>query len=124
MSDELSRVKSRKKQYKSEVVPAVKVKKERHSPEETPKVLESSSGELTRASRLNSRAQAGTAVKDGEKTAQNGEATPSRSQTYTSERVRLSKMFVNSLIVLFVILLISLLWWGIEGAPELRTLLW
>ncbi|MDQ0193020.1 hypothetical protein [Paenibacillus wynnii] len=124
MSDELSRVKSRKKQYKSEVLPVVKVKKEKQSPEETPKLLESSSGALTRASRLKSQSQANTSVKDEEKTAQNGEATPSRSQTYTSERVRLSKMFVNSLIVLFVILLISLLWWGIEGAPKLRTLLW
>lgn len=51
-----------------------------------------------------------------------GEATPSRASSYPSERVRLSKMFVNSLIVVFLLLLVSLLWWGIEGAPELRTL--
>lgn len=53
-----------------------------------------------------------------------GEVIPSRTQTYTSERVRLSKLFVNSLILIFVILLGSLLLWGLNGAPELGTILW
>ena len=124
MSDELSRVKSRKKQYKSESVTPVKVKKEQKIIEETPALPENPTGMLTRKGRLKSNSQAGHFEKDVEKSDHNGEGTPSRSETYTSERVRLSKMFVNSLILLFVILLASLLWWGIEGAPKLGTLLW
>ncbi|MCL6602415.1 MAG: hypothetical protein K6T94_06005 [Paenibacillus sp.] len=124
MSDELSRVKSRKKQYKSETLPTVKVKKAQQTLEEPPKQSEINSGVLTRAGRIKSQTTPIKVTKEEEKRTLNGEATPSRSQTYISERVKLSKMFVNSLIVLFVILLISLLWWGIEGAPKLGTLLW
>lgn len=50
------------------------------------------------------------------------ETTPSRSVTHKSERVRLAKLFVNTLYVLFVVLLVFLVWWGVKGAPPLRTL--
>lgn len=123
MSEELSRVKSRQKQYKGER-PSVKAKK-RNQPVEPlhtqlPNHVQISKGTLSRKDRrlLSSSKE----LSEGEGTKKSAETTPSRSQTYTSERMRLSKIFVNSLIFMFVILLASLLWWGIEGAPPLKTL--
>ncbi|NMO96944.1 hypothetical protein [Paenibacillus lemnae] len=49
-------------------------------------------------------------------------STPSRSRTYSSQRVRMSKWFVNSLIVLFIMLMAGLLWWGLIGAPSLEDM--
>lgn len=48
---------------------------------------------------------------------------PKRTNTYSSYRVRMSKWFVNSLIVIFILLMVGLLWWGLIGAPPLRELL-
>lgn len=47
---------------------------------------------------------------------------PSRTSTYMSNRVRMSKWFVNSLILIFVLLMAGLLVWGLMGAPPLRTM--
>ncbi|MRN53412.1 hypothetical protein [Paenibacillus monticola] len=122
MSEELSRVKSRQKQYKGER-PSVKVKK-RNQPVDlqTPHSMPAqiSTGTLSRKNRGSMYSSQESSEGEGGK--KGAELTPSRSQTYTSERVRLSKIFVNSLIFMFVILLASLLWWGIEGAPPLKTL--
>lgn len=48
---------------------------------------------------------------------------PSRSSTYMSNRVKMSKWFVNSLILIFVLLMAGLLVWGLMGAPPLKTIL-
>lgn len=51
------------------------------------------------------------------------ELAPKRTNTYSSYRVRMSKWFVNSLIIVFILLMAALLWWGLIGAPPLRELL-
>lgn len=51
------------------------------------------------------------------------EIAPKRTNTYSSYRVRMSKWFVNSLIIVFILLMASLLWWGLIGAPPLKELL-
>ncbi|MEC0124299.1 hypothetical protein [Paenibacillus pabuli] len=48
---------------------------------------------------------------------------PTRTELHPSRRLRLSKRFVNSLIVIFILLTISLVWWGVKGAPPLNTFL-
>lgn len=48
---------------------------------------------------------------------------PTRTELHPSRRLRLSKRFVNSLIFIFIMLTISLVWWGIQGAPALNTFL-
>jgi hypothetical protein len=48
---------------------------------------------------------------------------PTRTELHPSRRLRLSKRFVNSLIFIFILLTISLVWWGIKGAPPLNTFL-
>lgn len=54
---------------------------------------------------------------------QEAETLPTRSDLFPSQRVRLSKWFVNSLIIIFILLTGALVYWGIIGAPPLRTLL-
>lgn len=122
MSDDLSRVKSRQKKYKGEGQAPVKGKNRKQAAVSPPHEPEAP-GTLSRKARHSGTA-ARTSVKHDrhERADQEGEDTPSRAQTYPSERIRLSKIFVNSLIVMFVMLLASLFWWGFEGAPELRTL--
>ena len=123
MSEELSRVKSRQKQYKGEGQLPVKEKKRIPSHEDIPEHRETQSavpGTLSRkgrqpAQRVNKKPKHGTDQQEGEET-------PSRAQSYPSERIRFSKMFINSLIVIFVMLLAFLLFWGIKGAPPLREL--
>lgn len=51
------------------------------------------------------------------------EELPTRTQLHPSRRLRFSKRFVNSLIFIFVMLTISLVWWGIKGAPAPSTFL-
>lgn len=51
------------------------------------------------------------------------ESAPSRTNTYPSHRVRMSKWFVNSLIVIFILLMAGLLIWGLIGAPPLEEIL-
>ncbi|UNK20490.1 hypothetical protein MNQ98_10950 [Paenibacillus sp. N3/727] len=51
------------------------------------------------------------------------EVPPSRTSTYPSQRVRMSKWFVNTLIVLFILLMAGLLIWGLIGAPPLEEIL-
>jgi hypothetical protein len=123
MSEELSRVRSRQKQYKGGGQSSVNEKNGSPAPAEvaekddTPAVVQ---GTLSRKVRHSVQQT----PKRPKQVAvpQEGEATPSRTKSYPSERIRFSKMFVNSLIVIFIMLLASLLWWGIEGAPPLRDL--
>ncbi|MFI2855593.1 hypothetical protein ACH6EH_00485 [Paenibacillus sp. JSM ZJ436] len=61
-------------------------------------------------------------AKPAPKPASGGSSTPSRSRTYSSQRVRMSKWFVNSLIILFMLLMAGLLWWGLAGAPSLEDI--
>ena len=123
MSEELSRVRSRQKQYKGEGQSSVKEKNGSPAPAavaekaDIPAVVQ---GTLSRKVRHSVQQPSKRPKQAAEP--QEGEATPSRTQSYPSERIRFSKMFVNSLIVIFIMLLASLLWWGIEGAPPLRTL--
>lgn len=52
-----------------------------------------------------------------------GKSAPSRTSTYPSHRVRMSKWFVNSLIIIFILLMAGLLIWGLIGAPPLEEIL-
>lgn len=47
---------------------------------------------------------------------------PLRSNTYSSLNVKFSKIFLNTLITLFIILTGALVWWGIEGAPPWKEI--
>lgn len=121
MSEELSRLKSRQKKRGGEGKTSGKSKKVNPRSEGAPSKSNHSrttTGTLSRKARRPAASAKGS--NGGNK--EQEESVPSRSDTYSSERVRLSKMFVNSLIFIFVILLVALLWWGIEGAPPLRTL--
>jgi len=42
---------------------------------------------------------------------------PTRKQMYPSQRLRLQKWFLNSLLYIFIGLLVFLLWWGISKSP-------
>lgn len=50
------------------------------------------------------------------------EHVPSRTDTYSSYNVKVSKIFLNTLIFLFFILTVALLWWGLKGAPPWREI--
>ncbi|WIV17985.1 hypothetical protein QPK24_16400 [Paenibacillus polygoni] len=54
---------------------------------------------------------------------QEAETLPTRAELFPSRRVRLSKWFINSLILLFILLTGFLVYWGIIGAPPLNTLI-
>ncbi|GGF75442.1 hypothetical protein GCM10010912_20780 [Paenibacillus albidus] len=119
MSQELSRVKSRQKRQKESPAQG-----KRRAASVEPAVqpagrVRVASGTLSRKARYST---ASVNPAEESQTGDGEHSTPSRSQTYSSERVRLSKMFVNSLIFIFVLLLASLLVWGIKGAPPLKTL--
>lgn len=119
----LSRVKSRQKQNSGEGQYSVKGNKRNSSPV----YEEKQTGTPLQAAASLSRKNRHSAVSAKIATLQDGgepesEGTPSRTQSYPSERVRLSKMFVNSLILIFIMLLGFLIWWGIVGAPPLHTL--
>ncbi|AOZ91396.1 hypothetical protein [Paenibacillus crassostreae] len=47
---------------------------------------------------------------------------PARTETYYSNKIKLSRIFLNTLIVLFLMLTAALLWWGLEGAPPLKEI--
>lgn len=42
---------------------------------------------------------------------------PSRRELYPSQRLKLTRWFFNSLVVVFVVIMIALLWWGINDSP-------
>lgn len=56
-------------------------------------------------------------VKDDE-----SDQVPLRSDTYSSFSVKFSKIFLNTLITLFILLTGALVWWGIEGAPPWKEI--
>ncbi|OMD39839.1 hypothetical protein [Paenibacillus odorifer] len=122
MSEELSRLKSRQKKRVGEGKTPGKSKKANPRSEGAPKKSNHSRTTTATLSRKARRRPAASTKGTNGGNKEQEETVPSRSDTYSSERVRLSKMFVNSLIFIFVILLVALLWWGIEGAPPLRTL--
>ncbi|RAI91301.1 hypothetical protein DET54_112166 [Paenibacillus pabuli] len=68
-------------------------------------------------------ARANKAQKPSEEIVSEAGTLPTRTELHPSRRLRLSKRFVNSLIFIFVLLTISLVWWGIKGAPSLDTFL-
>ncbi|MNO59493.1 hypothetical protein D3C76_500820 [compost metagenome] len=124
MSEELSRVKSRKKPTKVEQSAAGKRKHRSRISSASPAVSETplaASGTLSRKSRHSAAASRRTVSRD-EMPADGEASTPSRTESYPSERLRFSKMFINSLIVIFLLLLAFLLYWGLIGAPDLNTL--
>ncbi|CAM4486678.1 hypothetical protein [Paenibacillus typhae] len=125
MSEELSRVKSRRKsaERKSRSSAGInsKTKTVQTSTEAHPGQVVKPSGGLSRKARYAS-GGAERAEKQQRAAAEGEAETPSRSQSYPSQRVRWSKIFVNTLSALFILLLAFLVWWGIEGAPELRNL--
>lgn len=124
MSEELSRVKSRKKPNKAEQPAAIR-KRAGSRTSSAPSMVNDSptpvAGTLSRKSRHTS-AQPGKKVKREERPVDEESSTPSRAESYPSERLRFSKMFINSLIVIFLLLLVFLLYWGLIGAPDLNTL--
>ncbi|MGV2886537.1 hypothetical protein [Paenibacillus taichungensis] len=68
-------------------------------------------------------ARANKAEKPSEESVSEAGTLPTRTELHPSRRLRLSKRFVNSLIFIFVLLTISLVWWGVKGAPSLDTFL-
>lgn len=62
-----------------------------------------------------------TVVNDKEKDNESDQV-PLRSDTYSSFSVKFSKIFLNTLITLFIILTGALVWWGIEGAPPWKEI--
>ncbi|NQX44842.1 hypothetical protein HQN87_05840 [Paenibacillus tritici] len=123
MTEQLSRVRSRQKQRKREEQPPVQTNKRTPASNTAAERTDNpvvAAGTLSRKDRLSGRRAS--RRPEREAVQQEGEDTPSRTQSYPSERIRFSKMFVNSLIVLFLMLLGFLLWWGFAGAPELRKL--
>ncbi|BCG59950.1 hypothetical protein [Paenibacillus sp. URB8-2] len=136
MSDELSRIKSRQNKKNRGTTSGVNASNRGKAEASSAKKKEGGSVQTLSRSRKRT-ADGGKSGQAGRKTAtprggrradrpRQGEkeeqSPPSRSVTYRSERIRLSKLFVNSLNVLFMMLLILLVWWGIKGAPPLRTL--
>jgi hypothetical protein len=121
MSEELSRVKSRRKKNGGESKHSGKSKKVKQPSGRATKEVKNSRVASATLSRKARRPTASAKNSSRGKKEQE-EDVPSRSNTYSSERVRLSKMFVNSLIFIFVMLLVALLLWGIQGAPPLSTL--
>ncbi|MFC3745817.1 hypothetical protein [Paenibacillus sp. GCM10012306] len=121
MSEQLSRVQSRqkknRKQSSAKAEPSTRANRNPAVDEPVRPVAVKPPATLSRKGRHQS-----TAVTPPDKGNTGEESTPSRSETYSSDRVRLSKMFVNSLIFLFVLLLGFLLTWGIKGAPPLGEL--
>ncbi|WP_143192072.1 hypothetical protein [Paenibacillus helianthi] len=117
-------MKSRKKPNKAEQ-PAVVRKRTGSRTLSVPPIINDSpaavAGTLSRKNR-HSLAQPGKKVKREERPVDEESSTPSRAESYPSERLRFSKMFINSLIVIFLLLLIFLLYWGLIGAPDLNTL--
>ncbi|MUG64972.1 hypothetical protein CHH75_09890 [Paenibacillus sp. 7541] len=84
------------------------------------------SGGLSRRSRYRGNSSEAVPKSASSRAAVEGEALdelPMRTRTYSSYRVRMSKWFVNSLIILFVLLMAALVWWGVKGAPPLKELL-
>lgn len=59
-------------------------------------------------------------VNDKEK--EESDQVPLRLDTYSSFNVKFSKIFLNTLITLFIILTGALVWWGIEGAPPWKEI--
>ena len=47
---------------------------------------------------------------------------PSRLETYNTNNAKISRIFLNTLIFLFVMLTAALLWWGLEGAPPWKEI--
>ncbi|MHA0855487.1 hypothetical protein [Paenibacillus sp. CMAA1364] len=47
---------------------------------------------------------------------------PSRLDTYHSSNVKISRIFQNTLIFLFVVLTVALVLWGLEGAPPMKEM--
>ncbi|MEK5446955.1 hypothetical protein [Paenibacillus sp. FSL R7-0331] len=129
MSEELSRVKSRRKsadhkssdRKKRSAAGTNQKQTTAVSPEVRQETAEQPAG-LSRKARHGAAASPVKPDRQKQTATQETEDTPSRSQSYPSERLRLSKIFVNSLYVLFILLLGFLIWWGINDAPALRTL--
>ncbi|WP_151734452.1 hypothetical protein [Paenibacillus tengchongensis] len=125
MSEELSRVKSRRRtktkagRLEAEA-PAVKVSASDETAGETLRASDT----LSRKARHSAAAGKRTIVSSRRAAVEAGQGddTTSRTKQRRMERVRLSKLFVNSLIFMFVALLASLFWWGWKGAPALDTL--
>lgn len=123
MNSELSRVKSRRKERDGGRAEAVRTDTARTAPQEEPVTL-------SRVQRHGGRKQAPT--REAGRTAGRGrrspapgeeeERAPSRTETHASDKIRFSKIFVNTLYALFFMLLVFLLYWGLRGAPPLREL--
>lgn len=45
------------------------------------------------------------------------EKLPTRKEMFPSQRLKLTKWFYNSLLYIFVIIMIYLLWWGLSDSP-------
>lgn len=49
---------------------------------------------------------------EGQETSEKLEELPSRTQLYASSRGKLTRIFYNTLMILFILLLLGLLYWG------------
>ncbi|MFF2016354.1 MULTISPECIES: hypothetical protein [Paenibacillus] len=121
MSEQLSRVQSRQKKSRKQTSVKAKPSTGTNSHPAVDEPVRPSTLKPPATLSRKGRRQSGAATPP-DKGNTGEESTPSRTETYSSDRVRLSKMFVNSLIFLFVLLLAFLLTWGIKGAPPLGDL--
>ncbi|OAB44250.1 hypothetical protein [Paenibacillus glacialis] len=111
MSSGLSRVESQKKRRLKEKKPlrrGLRIDKASKTYEQ--KELSGKNEPLRRSS-----------ISDNE-TDSGSELVPSRTDTYSSYNIKVSKIFLNTLISLFVILTVALVWWGLIGAPPLKEI--
>ncbi|OAB46947.1 hypothetical protein [Paenibacillus antarcticus] len=110
MSSGLSRVESSKKRRLKEKKPLIRTGLRRDRTTAEHKELSSKNEPLRRSSKSDN---------EGDNAS---EHVPSRTDTYSSHTVKLSKIFLNTLIFLFLILTVGLVWWGLIGAPPLKEI--
>ncbi|MEC0089796.1 hypothetical protein [Paenibacillus macquariensis] len=110
MSSGLSRVESSKKRRLKEKKPLIRSGLRRDRTTSEPIELSNKNEPLRRSSKSDNEVDSGS------------EVVPSRTDTYSSRTVKLSKIFLNTLIFLFVILTVGLVWWGLAGAPDLKEI--
>ncbi|GJM80057.1 hypothetical protein HMSSN139_25530 [Paenibacillus sp. HMSSN-139] len=52
------------------------------------------------------------------------EMLPTRKELFPSQRLKMTRWFYNSLLYIFVIILIYLLWWGVSDSPWGKTMVY
>ena len=123
MSTELSRVSSHKRRKEEEKQKRAQKRKElvsvRMRSSRSGTAASSAAG--TTAERT-SRARRKSQKEPTKKPVEEDGPIPARTATYASKKIKISKYFINTLIILFVLLTAFLVWWGVKDAPPLEEL--